>query len=1770
LTFRYCASVRRRSITLAVTSALVLARGAIAGDFVVFGPRVYQRAPGSPVTITGTFRVTNPSLPYRLRVTSGGVTDALIALNGQPVLRQEDFESAGSRLLEREVLLQAGDNQVDVLLKGDRDRSMTVEIVGVDSVPPSIQAAVDPPANANGWNNTTVLVTFRCSDGESGIATCPAPVVVSAEGSGQLISGRAVDTAGNVAATSVTLNIDKRPPVVTATQSSAPNASGWHNGHVVVSFDATDAVSGIADGSLTPPVTLSTDGTNETATGQATDLAGNVGFATVSAINIDQVAPVVSAVVTPPPNGSGWNNTAVTVGFTCTDSGSGVASCPADQPLSQDGFGQTATGAGADRAGNTATASATVNIDTTPPVLTLTSPVTGTTVFTSVVSARGTIRDALSGVARVTCNGMPATITGGDVECRVPLAAGQNLVSVEAMDLAGNASRTTLSLTYVRPPVVTFTAPENFSYVNITPTTVTGTVDDPTATVTINSISAPVVNGSFSMALPLAEGPNIVTATATSAAGAIGTATVGVTLDTTPPHVTITTPADAFVTNEPSISVAGIVNDIVVGTVNDQQARVKINGIAAQVANRTFVAAAVPLSIGPNTIQAMAIDRVGNSATTQITVIRRAFVGSTIRSVSGNNQTATIGTVLPAPLVVGLSDAVGNPASNKPVIFKVTQNDGLLSYGGLSAPTIIATTDAQGQARVQWTLGNRAGAGGNVVEAYSVGFDGTAVFAATGGQGAAGKIVVDTGNDQIGAIGQALPKPFIAVVVDDGNNRLDGVPVTFTVKRGGGTLDGAPNLTVLTDSDGRAAATLTLGSQEGNANNLVEVDFPNDGGSPASFTASGRTPGNAADTSITGVVLDNSNVPVPGATVRAVLTNDLHSSLAVVQSATAVQTDSRGQFSIPGAPVGFVKLLVDGSTVQRPGSYPSLEYDIVTVAGRSNDVGQPMYLLPLDESHRLCVSATTGGGTLTIPIAPGFSLTFAPGQVTFPGGSKSGCVSATVVHGDKVPMVPGFGQQPRFIVTIQPAGAVFNPPAPITLPNVDGLRPREVTEMYSFDHDIGSFVAIGTGTVSNDGLTIRSNPGVGVLKAGWHCGGNPNQVGDAASLGITVAPTPVIVHVGDDFTVVAAGTPASAGHYDWPPPPRGMAFKGGPPSSCQGSASCPGTFTATASGETTVTVCFTTATASACTSAPVKVWAVQTLTFEAIDSPLDANPNAGGGLRIFPDKQTPSDTVDRSKVRVRATITPAVANRVVFFKSFDVDDPSSDTAPVDTNGPSGDDNRGIPHAGCIGTASCASTASSTTDATGVATVEFKVTSQPGNNFKVAASGQATYVNSLVVDRVNLKDVDGRGLPTDKGRSTDLLTVWRKLHVEIDSMGTVTGNRLTGNITRISADSTQVTVDNDLRVDGSGVPDGSATLDDVPAGNGRFEHGTVTIAGVTTITTIDANGHASIARAAGLNLTATPLPFEAIDNDVFGNSTMAGTVTRIFHVTDRGWALALNVVSHSETPVDWPDFIGGTISIGGGPAMAIQDSFEGQSLMIVDENDLRIPYSLTDDDAIAGDVPDVDTSGMEPIFAPAYILPAFDTSADTPTAPFELNSPFSRQAVEIRATKGVPDSTDEYWVVTVLSGYQTAATPEALPSIPPSAVLGDNDPDSEGTIRAVAYKGSGVQGVILLMESIRDWIATPRPLGGAGGIDPPAGRQTRIQEILNHEVGHLFCLEHTDGLATPTEPLGGVMNPSGPPVDDPAHGTRSASTFTQLSLAKIRDRKHPGVPPSCPP
>jgi Glucodextranase, domain B len=651
------------------------------------------------------------------------------------------------------------------------------------------------------------------------------------------------------------------------------------------------------------------------------------------------------------------------------------------------------------------------------------------------------------------------------------------------------------------PAGIAIVSPSNAAYLNLSPVTVNGTVGDRNAQVTINGVSAPVSGNTFVASVPLNEGPNTLTAVASNSNGTTSTASTVVTLDTTPPHVAIYSPASNSVTSDASTTVTGLVNDIVVGTVNSQQATVTVNGVAAQVLNRTFTALNIPLAIGPNTITAQAVDRAGNAASATITITRQSLTQPTLRIFSGNGQSGVIRTPLAAPLVAQLVNGAGQPLAGVQVVFQVTNQDGtLLPVGGTGAGSagVLVNTNAQGLASANFTLGSRVGAGNNVITASTAGLATTAVFAASATPAASGLIVIDSGNNQSGVISQGLSLPFIAVVTDTGFNRLSGVPVTFTVKTGGGNFAGSTTLSGTSDSDGRVMATLTLGPNPGINNNLVEANFAGNTGFPATFNATGLAPGPANSTSISGVVLDNSDNAIPGVTMRLLQINQGNNGNVPQQVATAVQTDAQGHFTIKPAPVGVFKLMADGGTAQRPGSWPTLEYDVVPVSGQDNTVGLPIYLPELDTSSQLCVSPVQGG-TLTLPRAPGFSLTIAPGSATFPGGSKTGCVSVTPVNMDKVPMSPGFGQQPRFVVTIQPVGTTFNPPAPITIPNVDGLAPRAVTEMYSYDHDLATFVAIGSATVSDDGSFIRSDPGVGVLKAGWNCGGNPNATGSAGT-----------------------------------------------------------------------------------------------------------------------------------------------------------------------------------------------------------------------------------------------------------------------------------------------------------------------------------------------------------------------------------------------------------------------------------------------------------------------------------------------------------------------------------------------------------------------------------------------------------------------------------------------------------------------------------------------
>src|SRR5439155_26628311 len=110
-------------------------------------------------------------------------------------------------------------------------------------------------------------------------------------------------------------------------------------------------------------------GDDQSASGTATDNAGNSTSTTVSGINIDKTAPTTSAAPTPSPNAAGWYKSDVTVHFSCADTLSGIQSCAADATLAE-GNGQSSSGTATDKAGNSASTTVSgINIDKTAPTL---------------------------------------------------------------------------------------------------------------------------------------------------------------------------------------------------------------------------------------------------------------------------------------------------------------------------------------------------------------------------------------------------------------------------------------------------------------------------------------------------------------------------------------------------------------------------------------------------------------------------------------------------------------------------------------------------------------------------------------------------------------------------------------------------------------------------------------------------------------------------------------------------------------------------------------------------------------------------------------------------------------------------------------------------------------------------------------------------------------------------------------------------------------------------------------------------------------------------------------------------------------------------------------------------------------------------------------------------------------------------------------------------------------------------------------------------------
>jgi hypothetical protein len=120
------------------------------------------------------------------------------------------------------------------------------------------------------------------------------------------------------------VGVDDRP-VVTANPDRAPNANGWYNSDVTVTFAATDTDSTPVS-RVDAPVTVSTEGQNQKVTGTATDTAGLVGKVELS-VSLDKTAPHTDATVAGSASTTEANTYAsdVTVTLAGSDALSGVS-----------------------------------------------------------------------------------------------------------------------------------------------------------------------------------------------------------------------------------------------------------------------------------------------------------------------------------------------------------------------------------------------------------------------------------------------------------------------------------------------------------------------------------------------------------------------------------------------------------------------------------------------------------------------------------------------------------------------------------------------------------------------------------------------------------------------------------------------------------------------------------------------------------------------------------------------------------------------------------------------------------------------------------------------------------------------------------------------------------------------------------------------------------------------------------------------------------------------------------------------------------------------------------------------------------------------------------------------------------------------------------------------------------------------------------------------------------------------------------------------------
>jgi parallel beta-helix repeat protein len=260
-----------------------------------------------------------------------------------------------------------------------------------------------------------------------------------------------------------------------------------------------------------------------------------------------------------------------------------------------------------DEVGNRAEVDFVLVSDTTPPAIFVSAPADNFATNRSVVLVNGVTETDVF----LTLNDRTIRTTGGVFSEPYALSEGPNTVKVTATDRAGNNHTVVRTVFFdTVAPQINLTSPSPNLVTRFRDLTVTGAVESAIGTVYVNGAPVATGQGAFTRLVRLDEGRNVIVIQAWDSAGNPATLSTTVTLDTVPPQVAITSPADGALVNQVSVRVTGNCSG---GT------RLLLNGVALDPGSGS-IDESVTLAEGRNELRLVAFDEAGNSAEAAVLV----------------------------------------------------------------------------------------------------------------------------------------------------------------------------------------------------------------------------------------------------------------------------------------------------------------------------------------------------------------------------------------------------------------------------------------------------------------------------------------------------------------------------------------------------------------------------------------------------------------------------------------------------------------------------------------------------------------------------------------------------------------------------------------------------------------------------------------------------------------------------------------------------------------------------------------------------------------------------------------------------------------------------------------------------------------------------------------------------------------------------------------------------------------------------------------------